>query len=213
MAFAVAKLVPGQFVACPKPAPEVAKVALMKGGKVAMSASSRKNFALRAVRENSTTTDGDLDLCTLPANDWPENFSILQYEDLCAHYEHIIFKEATQPSTKIQAIMSRTLTMTRQDTPLSDVKFGSVTGMPVVDENMKVIGVISKKDLAKDPELKGTVADVMSSPAITVTSNKSVADVAALMLKNKVHRVPVVNNMNVVVGMVTRTDIFTALSG
>lgn len=37
------------------------------------------------------------------------------------------------------------------------------------------------------------------------------ADAAALMLKHKVHRVPVVDADAQVIGMVTRTDIFTAL--
>jgi CBS-domain-containing membrane protein len=37
------------------------------------------------------------------------------------------------------------------------------------------------------------------------------ADAAALMLKHKVHRIPVVDNEAHVIGMVTRTDIFKAL--
>lgn len=37
------------------------------------------------------------------------------------------------------------------------------------------------------------------------------ADAAALMLKHKVHRIPIVDIDARVVGMVTRTDIFTAL--
>lgn len=37
------------------------------------------------------------------------------------------------------------------------------------------------------------------------------ADAAALMLKHKVHRIPVVDSQAQVIGMVTRTDIFTAL--
>lgn len=28
----------------------------------------------------------------LPSGEWPENFSILNFEDLCAHYEPVIFK-------------------------------------------------------------------------------------------------------------------------
>jgi CBS domain-containing protein len=53
----------------------------------------------------------------------------------------------------------------------------------------------------------------MTSPAITLSAEKTVSDAAVLMLKNKIHRIPIVNESNQVVGMVTRTDIFTALEG
>ncbi|ONK70953.1 uncharacterized protein A4U43_C04F3210 [Asparagus officinalis] len=38
-----------------------------------------------------------------------------------------------------------------------------------------------------------------------------IAEAAALMLKKKIHRIPVLNKDQRVVGMVTRTDIFQAL--
>jgi predicted transcriptional regulator len=38
-----------------------------------------------------------------------------------------------------------------------------------------------------------------------------IADAAVLMLKNKIHRIPIVNESNQLVGIVTRTDIFTAM--
>ncbi|CAM6098401.1 unnamed protein product [Calypogeia fissa] len=55
------------------------------------------------------------------------------------------------------------------------------------------------------------VKEIMSSPAITLSAKKTLQDAAALMLKNKIHRIPVVNSSLQVVGIVTRTDIFTAL--
>ena len=51
----------------------------------------------------------------------------------------------------------------------------------------------------------------MSQPPIATGPDARVADAAALMLKHKVHRIPIVDGKARVIGMVTRTDIFKAL--
>ena len=57
-----------------------------------------------------------------------------------------------------------------------------------------------------------TVGDIMSSPPIAARAENKVADAAVMMLKHKVHRIPVVDGKAQLVGIVTRTDIFTALA-
>jgi CBS domain-containing protein len=94
-----------------------------------------------------------------------------------------------------------------------DRHFTEISGIPVVDDEHRCVGVLSRKDRSKVSDLNAKVKDVMSSPAITLTAEKTVSDAAVLMLKNKIHRIPVVNNEMKVVGIVTRTDIFTALEG
>jgi CBS domain-containing protein len=107
--------------------------------------------------------------------------------------------------------MSTTLTTVLSSDAVMDAasKMGSVSGLPVLDASGKVIGVLSKRDVPEDG--KGTVGDHMSSPAITLKPTKRVSDAAGLMLKHKVHRLPVVSESGELVGMVSRTDIFTAL--
>lgn len=84
--------------------------------------------------------------------------------------------------------------------------------LPVVDDDGRCVGVISNKDKAKAPNgMESTVAEVMTSPAITLTLYKTVLEAAALMLKEKVHRIPVVNEQQHVIGIVTRSDVFQAL--
>jgi len=51
----------------------------------------------------------------------------------------------------------------------------------------------------------------MSTPPIAAKASSRVADAACLMLKHKIHRIPVVDKRATVIGIVTRTDIFTAL--
>jgi len=74
------------------------------------------------------------------------------------------------------------------------------------------VGVLSMKDLEKVGNLSGyTVEDVMSSPPRTCLQRATVASVAGMMLKHKCHRIPVVNDRDVPIGIVTRSDIFEPL--
>lgn len=72
--------------------------------------------------------------------------------------------------------------------------------------------MLSRKDVVgKDRASGATVRDAMSSPPIAARASAKVADAAGLMLKHKVHRIPVVNSRAELIGIVTRTDIFTAM--
>lgn len=94
-----------------------------------------------------------------------------------------------------------------------DCHFAEISGLPVVDTDHRCVGVLSKTDRSKASDLKTKVKEVMSSPAITLSADRTVSDAAVLMLKHKIHRIPVINSQAQVVGIVTRTDIFTALEG
>ena len=48
-------------------------------------------------------------------------------------------------------------------------------------------------------------------PAAHLQAARAVASVAGMMLKHKIHRIPVVNDRDVPIGIVTRTDIFEPL--
>ncbi|NMG42112.1 CBS domain-containing protein, partial [Chelativorans sp. ZYF759] len=60
---------------------------------------------------------------------------------------------------------------------------------------------------------KTKISEVMTSPAITLSSDKTVMDAAVLMLKKKIHRLPVVNQDEKVIGIVTRADVLRVLEG
>lgn len=150
------------------------------------------------------------------SGEWPGNFSMLNFEDLSSYLEPMIFKAEAQPSAFLGDVMSRTIRTATAEQVLEEIEyhFASISGLPVTDKDLKCIGVISKKDIAKATKgLKSTVGEVMSSPVITLSAEKTVLDAAVLMLKNKIHRIPIVNDGDQVVGIVTRTDIFNALEG
>ena len=94
-----------------------------------------------------------------------------------------------------------------------------ISGLPVVDAEGRLCGVISQSDL-----LRGTgdvnaairrrftglrVADLMTSPAITVDLDMSLVDAARLMRDEKVHRVVAVDARGRAVGVLSSMDFVT----
>jgi len=103
-----------------------------------------------------------------------------------------------------------------------------VSAFPVVDDDGKVIGVVSEADmLAKEvlnADHTGTITamlhrreqdkadgltarDLMTHPAVTVTPDDSVEQAARLMYTLQIRRLPVIDHDGRLVGIVSRTDV------
>jgi CBS domain-containing protein len=52
-----------------------------------------------------------------------------------------------------------------------------------------------------------TAADLMTSPAVTISADATVAEAARLTAKARVHRLPVVDGMGELLGIVSRSDL------
>ncbi|WCN37257.1 CBS domain-containing protein [Aneurinibacillus uraniidurans] len=81
---------------------------------------------------------------------------------------------------------------------------------PVVDENMKVQGVVTTKDVMGHEYLT-TIEKVMSKNPITVVSRVSVASAAHTMVWEGIEMLPVVDNHRKMLGVITRQDVLKAL--
>ncbi|MFI8320202.1 CBS domain-containing protein [Streptomyces sp. NPDC085529] len=80
-----------------------------------------------------------------------------------------------------------------------------VNGLPVVDDDEHVVGVVSESDL---PARRApTVRGVMSAPAVTVHAEEAAADAAPPRVRRGVERLPVVDEEERLVGIVTRRDL------
>jgi CBS domain-containing protein len=90
-----------------------------------------------------------------------------------------------------------------------------ISGMPVADDDGRVIGVISEADvLAKEesePEAGRVAREAMTSPAITIEPHWPVAIAADRMIEGGVNRLPVVRQGRLV-GIVTRADLVRAFA-
>ena len=112
-----------------------------------------------------------------------------------------------------------------------------ISGMPVVDGCNRVIGVVSKTDLLRrvvegpkgsgrgsffeslaegltdedlHPDNLGTVEEFMTPTPLTAGLDDSVSDVARQMAEDGVHRIVIVDDDRVVLGLVTSLDIMRA---
>ena len=151
------------------------------------------------------------------SGEWPENFSLLSYDDLRAYLQS---QQQQQPPSHagdqhrgalLREAMSTPVLMATADQTLVEVEghFQLVSGLPVVDSARRCVGVVVKSDRARASHGSRTkIADVMTSPAITLSCDKTVT---ALMLKKKIHRLPIVDQDNQVIGIVTRDDVLRAL--
>ncbi len=95
-----------------------------------------------------------------------------------------------------------------------------ISGAPVLDEQSKLVGLISEKDCLRlmidsvyhnHPVSKGKVAQYMTTNLKTVSVEADVVDVANEFLKSNFKRFPVVDEAGKLVGQVSRRDILRAI--
>ena len=116
-------------------------------------------------------------------------------------------------------IMNKIVTAAKKNTIGRDLAIkllsGMYSGLPVVDDKGKVVGVVSEFDLLKaikeGKKLEQVTAeDIMSKKPICVTENTPVDEIIDLMTKHNIIRVPVVRNDNLV-GVISRCDILSSI--
>jgi CBS domain-containing protein len=97
-----------------------------------------------------------------------------------------------------------------------------VTGLPVVDDAGRLIGVISQTDilfldvpavraLIRHREHGVRVGEVMSAPPVTVDTNASIQDAAIRMHTESIHRLVAVDDDGRPIGVISAMD-FVALA-
>jgi CBS domain-containing protein len=93
-----------------------------------------------------------------------------------------------------------------------------ISGFPVVDDDRVVVGVVSESDLLARQAAAGprqidlgglTAAELMTRPAVTVGPDEPAAHAARLMHSRKRRRLPVVDDGDRLLGIVTRIDVLS----
>ncbi|MFE7607070.1 CBS domain-containing protein [Streptomyces celluloflavus] len=87
-----------------------------------------------------------------------------------------------------------------------------INGLPVVDADEQVIGVVSATDLQRTRQVPGrnrtlTAGELMSAPPLTVRADDSLIRAARIMTEQCVERLPVLDEEARLVGIVTRRDL------
>lgn len=146
----------------------------------------------------------------------------------------------------VAEIMTTNPILVTPNTPLQEaisiLAENKFSGLPVVDETGKLVGVISESDLMwqesgiesppyimfldsviylKNPArynkeihkaLGQTVGEVMSDRPVTIQAEQSVPEAARIMHDKKVRRLPVVDDAAKVIGIVTQGDVIKMMA-
>ncbi|WP_300614447.1 CBS domain-containing protein [Trebonia sp.] len=137
----------------------------------------------------------------------------------------------------VRDVMTTHVVAVRQDASFKDMavrlREHRVSAFPVLDDQDRVIGVVSEADLLTKEalDLTGpgkvggilhhreqakaaglTAADLMTSPPVTIGPNEFVAHAARLMYARRVKRLPVVDDDGRLIGIVSRADVLSVYS-
>ena len=140
-------------------------------------------------------------------------------------------------SATVRDAMTTHVVSVRKTAPFKDMAVNlrehRVRALPVLDEDDRVIGVVSEADLlakeALDCGMHGgpfgvlqrnelaraagvTAADVMSRPPVTIGPHDPVEAAARLMYGKKIRRLPVIDEEGRLIGIISRSDVLSVCS-
>ncbi|WP_270983316.1 IMP dehydrogenase [Campylobacter helveticus] len=83
-----------------------------------------------------------------------------------------------------------------------------ISGVPVVDEERKLLGILTNRDLRFENNFSNKVENVMTkAPLITVPKGCTLDDAEKIFSTNKVEKLPIVDDNNHLVGLITIKDL------
>ena len=122
---------------------------------------------------------------------------------------------------KAKEIMQSNLITAKQDAPVLEVinllAQNEITGLPVVDDDMTLVGLVSEKDvlgiayrvladvIGNAMDVK-KIGDIMTKDVVSFSPNDNLDDICQCFMNKPFRRVPVLDNGKVV-GIISRKDI------
>ena len=161
-------------------------------------------------------------------------------EDLMKIYSSALryARKRTMVAIPVSDLMTRDVVTINPDADLKEAARRlsglRISGMPVVDAEHRVLGIISEADILSLAGIKkghtfkdvlrhvlgaplpvrkkgNTVGEIMSSPAITTDPDQDIRAVAAILDEKRIKRLPVVDEEDRLVGVIARADIVRAM--
>ena len=137
---------------------------------------------------------------------------------LIMRVEEVLTNQVRPEKTAVQIMTSPVRTI-REDTTMDEagktmLRYGQ-DGL-VVMEGSSPVGVVSKRDIDKAVHHKlghAPVRGFMSRPVITIGKHTTLSELQAIMVKQDIGRLPVLDEEGKIVGMVTRKDVLHSLYG
>lgn len=124
------------------------------------------------------------------------------------------------PKEKVKNIIGRRLITLKPDMTLKEASMilykEGIRGAPVLGEGEKVLGIITTADIIKaffEGKYDAKVSDYMKTDVITIRDEEDILEAIRKMVIYNVGRLLVVDSMQRVIGIVTRTDILKSIAG
>lgn len=145
-------------------------------------------------------------------------------------------KERLALKIPVSDVMTKVVVTAKKDVGIHEVarilSENNISGVPVVDEGNYVIGVVTERDILyiagmrkrhtfkdilrhllgeplsrRKNRDRDIVEEIMTSPAITTKPDADIKEVARILNERRIKRLPVVDNENKLIGIISRADI------
>ena len=145
-------------------------------------------------------------------------------------------KERLALKVPVSDVMTKVVVTAKKDVDIHEVarilSENNISGVPVVDEGNYVIGVVTERDIlyiagmrehhtfrdilrhilgeplpSRKNRDRDIVEEIMTSPVITTKPDADIKEVARILDERRVKRLPVVDNENKLIGIISRADI------
>ena len=140
----------------------------------------------------------------------------------------------------VKDIMNSSVKTAKADTPIKEIAsimcFNKISGVPVVDDNNKLVGVLSEKDIlramfpdveqimlegaktdfeSREDDYKNILdkkaGDLMTQTVASVTPDMPLLKAASMMCVKQIRRIPVTDDNNQLVGIISIGDVHKAI--
>lgn len=82
-----------------------------------------------------------------------------------------------------------------------------IGGIPVVDADRRLVGIVTNRDLRFQTDMGMKIADVMTKENLVTTDKPNLQEAAQILLRHKIEKLPVVDKDGRLVGLITYRDI------
>ena len=82
-----------------------------------------------------------------------------------------------------------------------------IGGIPIVDEDVKLLGIVTNRDLRFEKDMNLSISAIMTSAKLITTELNDLENAESILKENKIEKLPIVNSENQLVGLITFKDI------
>lgn len=82
-----------------------------------------------------------------------------------------------------------------------------IGGIPVIDDDHKLVGIVTNRDLRFQEDMVMPISQIMTVQNLITTKSKDISEAAELLRQHKVEKLPVIDENNRLIGLLTYKDI------